>query len=68
MSLKTFHIFFIVVSTLFLFGYGAWNVTMYQSGGSLSPVAYAGASFLAGAGLVVYGIRFLRKLKNVSYL
>ncbi len=68
MSLKTFHIFFIVVSVLFLFGFGAWNVTMYQSGGNVTMVAFAGISFLAGIGLVLYGIRFLRKLKKVSFL
>ena len=58
MSLKAFHIVFIVVSSLLAFSLGAWGVKT-----GLSPtVAILG--FGSGAALVCYGIWFWRKLKH----
>jgi len=68
MSLKSFHIFFIGLSVIMAFGFAAWLIDGYAR--STDPVQLAGgiASVLSGAGLILYGIRFLRKLKHVSYL
>lgn len=69
MSLKAFHIFFIVVSAIFSTGLGVWSLAhaLYRGGGPLylvlGPLCFAGA-----IALIVYGQRFLRKMKDVSYL
>jgi hypothetical protein len=68
MSLKTFHIFFITISVLFVLGFGVWLLGQYASEGRNILLLSALGSFLAAAGLVWYGIRFLKKLKHVSYI
>ena len=61
MSLKAFHVFFVAVSTLLVLGLGAWSLVHGFTGLGVG-------SFVAAAVLVWYGLWFLRKLKNVSYL
>ena len=68
MSLKAFHVFFVAVSTLCALGFGAWAIGDYLRTGSGTVLAMGILSFVAAAALVVYGLWFLRKLKNVSYL
>jgi hypothetical protein len=68
MSLKAFHIFFIIVSALLAFGVAAWALLEYRGSGSFSCLAAAIGSFIAGAALIFYGVRFLKKLKNVSFV
>jgi hypothetical protein len=68
MSLKTFHIVFIVASTALCFWLGAWFILPqgHQAFAGYKPV---GVIFLlTGIGLLVYGIQFLKKLKHVSFL
>ena len=68
MSLKDFHIFFIVVSTWLCIGFGVWGTRDFNHNGNLVHLALGVGSFLASVLLVWYGIWFLRKLKNESYL
>ena len=68
MSLKAFHVFFVVVSTLLALGFGAWSVNDYSRTGQGGTLAMGIAGFVAAGALVWYGFWFLRKLKNVSYL
>ena len=68
MSLKAFHIFFIILSTLLALALGVWAVDDFNRSGSLLHLALGVGSFIASGGLVWYGIWFLRKLKNVGYL
>ena len=68
MSLKAFHIVFIVVSTLLAFGFGAWALKQYFSQRSTTDLALGIASLVLGLGLIWYGKYFLRKLKHISYL
>jgi hypothetical protein len=68
MSLKAFHITFIIVSTLMAFGFALWAFLEAQSTGSASATAAGAGGVLAGIGLILYGIRFLRKLKHVSFI
>ena len=69
MSLKAFHVVFITVSSLMLFGFGAWMVQAYRGPeGATSDLVWAVGAMLAGASLLVYEGFFLKKLKNVSYL
>lgn len=69
MSLKAFHVIFITVSSLMLFGFGAWMLRAYRGAeGAPSDLVWAVAAIVAGVSLLVYEGFFLRKLKNVSYL
>lgn len=68
MSLKTFHIVFIALSVLSLFGFGVWLLLAGVVTSSELRFGGAVASFIAGAGLVEYGRRFLRKFKQLSYM
>lgn len=68
MSLKAFHVFFVVVSTLCALGFGAWSVLDYQRTGSSGTLLLGIAGFVAAGALVWYGFWFLRKLKDVRFL
>ncbi len=68
MSLKAFHIVFIVLSTLLALAFGVWAVDDFGRSGSRLHLALGVGSFIASGALVWYGIWFLRKLKHVSYL
>jgi hypothetical protein len=69
MSLKAFHIVFVIASTLLTFGFGAWAIKQYASGNATGGILALGiASILLGFGLIAYGRYVLRKLKNISYL
>jgi len=63
MSLKGFHIVFIIFSTLLALGIGAWCVWVDLVEGA--PIYLAGAicSFVVAVALVVYGVWFYRKMK-----
>ena len=69
MSLKAFHIFFIAVAAIFSTGLGVWSLAhgLYRSGGPLYLVL-GPSCFLGSIALIVYGRRFLEKMKDVSYL
>ena len=63
MSLKGFHIVFIIFSTLLALGIGVWCVWVDLVEGA--PIYLAGAicSFVVAVALVVYGVWFYRKMK-----
>jgi len=68
MSLRGFHIVFIVFSTLLALGTGAWCIWVDLVEGA--PVFLAGAvgSLLAAIGLIVYGVWFYRKMKRLRLI
>jgi hypothetical protein len=68
MSLRGFHIVFIVFSTLLALGTGAWCIWVDLVEGA--PVFLAGAvgSFVAAIGLIVYGVWFYRKMKRLRLI
>ncbi len=68
MSLKAFHIAFITLSSLMCFGCGAWGLAQYVRSSDVGHLLFAMAGLLGGIGLIIYGIRFLRKLKDISFL
>jgi hypothetical protein len=69
MSLKAFHLVFIVASILLAVGFGVWSLLNYFSPvGSAWDLAMGVGSVLVAIGLVVYEKFFLKKFKNVSYL
>lgn len=68
MSLKAFHVVFIIASILLAFGFAAWAWVNYSAEGQGSLLYYGIGSSVVGVGLVGYFAYVLRKLKNVSYL
>jgi hypothetical protein len=61
MSLKAFHLVFVTLLTTLSFGCAAWAFAMGK------PV-FGALGIAAGILVIVYGIYFLRKLKNMSFL
>lgn len=68
MSLKSFHLVFIGLSILLALGFGVWEIREYAEDGGGGRLIAALLSFAVGAGLIVYGVRFIRKLKHIGYL
>lgn len=68
MSLKAFHLVFIVASIALAFGFGAWLVKNFFNEGGVLNLVFAAIAFGAGVGLIFYERYFLKKTKNVSYL
>ena len=68
MSLKAFHIFFIAVSVLLAFGFGGWSLVRYADAAPVLYLVMGVLSLIAGVLLILYGIRFLRKLRHVGLL
>jgi hypothetical protein len=68
MSLKAFHLIFIVASITLAFGFGAWLASAYFKGEGVINLILALASFGVGVGLIFYERYFLKKTKNISYL
>jgi hypothetical protein len=68
MSLKAFHLIFIIASIVLAVGFGIWSaVAFFQAGGVINLIV-ALVSFGAAVGLVFYERYFLKKTKNISYL
>jgi hypothetical protein len=61
MSLKAFHLIFVTLLTSLSFGCAAWA---FQAGNTFWGVA----GVVVGVFVIIYGIYFLKKLKNISYL
>lgn len=68
MTLKAFHIVFIVFATMLALGIGAYCVWVNLVVGE--PIYRAGAiwSFLAAIALFIYGIWFYRKMKKARLI
>ena len=68
MSLKAFHIFFIVVSIALCVGFGVWATQDFARSGSWVNLSLGVGSFIGSILLACYGVWFLRKLTGVGYL
>ncbi len=68
MSLKAFHIVFIVFSMALTFGLGVWATRDFAQTGSWGHLSLGVGSFIGSVVLAWYGVWFLRKLKHLSYL
>jgi len=68
MSLKAFHIVFIVASILLAFGFAAWAFMNGGEEGGSSLKSYGIGSAVVGAALIAYAVYVLKKLRHVSYL
>ena len=68
MSLKGFHIVFIIFSTLLAPGVGGWCVWVDLVEGAPVYLTGAIASFVCAIALVVYGVWFYRKMKRLRLI
>jgi Cu/Ag efflux pump CusA len=68
MSLKAFHVVFIVISLLLTLFFGIWGIQSYQHTGNGMHLGMAIGSLVGAVFLIWYFKWFLRKLKNESYL
>ena len=68
MSLKAFHIVFIIFTTLVALGTGVWCLWVNLVEGAPTYVAGAVASFMVAILLMVYGVWFYRKMKRLRII
>ena len=68
MSLKAFHVFFMLVSIALCAVFGLWAIAAWRHNGAPLDLAMAVLSGGGAVGLAVYLRSFLRKWKRVSYL
>jgi hypothetical protein len=66
MSLKIFHLVFIALSVLMAAVVGGWGVNRYLAGDGASGLALGLGFFVAGALLLVYGVRVVRKFREIG--
>jgi hypothetical protein len=68
MSLKAFHLVFLISSILLALGFGGWSIHQYLATGDALDLILGVVSLISGILLGVYGKYFLKKLKNIGYL
>lgn len=66
MSLKVVHVFFIACSIVLSFLVGAWGLQQYRLAHSGTGLAVAAVFYPTGVALVLYGMRFVRKIKELG--
>jgi len=68
MSLKAFHLVFIILSIMFTIMFGIWGVVNHGSSGKTAELVMGILSLMGTVGLSFYLYFFLKKFKHVSYL
>ena len=68
MSLKAFHLIFVIASILLGLGVGGWGVHEYRTQGELGALVIGVVFFAMGIALFFYGRRMLKKTKDIGYL
>jgi|TARA_B100001105_G_C22331036_1_gene416944 hypothetical protein len=68
MSLKAFHLVFIILSILFTLMFGIWGVMNHGSSGKTAELVMGILSLIGTIGLSIYLYFFLKKFKHISYL
>lgn len=66
MSLKHFHIVFIVLSVLVTLWYGFWELSMIGTGSTPGHVARAVVSLILSGGLTYYLMKVMQKFRRIS--
>ena len=66
MSLKIFHLVFIALSIVMAAMVGGWGINRYMADGSPNGLALGLGFFVAGAALMVYGVKVLRKFREIG--
>ena len=66
MSLRIFHLVFIALSVLMAALVGGWGFNRYLVDGGSSGLVLGVGFFLTGAALLVYGVKVLRKFREIG--
>jgi hypothetical protein len=66
MSLKHFHLVFILLSTVVTLWYGFWELSMIGSGSTAGHIARTGMSLILSGGLIYYLIKVIQKFRRIS--
>ena len=66
MSLKAFHLVFIILSILFSLVFGMWAVLSYGSSEKTAELVLGIISLVGTVGMSIYLFFFLKKFKHVS--
>jgi len=66
MSLKTFHLVFVVLSVLMCGWVTAWGVHEYRHHGDGGAMGLAVVCAVLGLGLVLYGVKVLAKFREIE--
>jgi hypothetical protein len=66
MSLRIFHVVFIIASVVLSLFVAVWAVREYQATHNVGALVLGGVFLLAGAAMVEYGRRWFNKLKELS--
>ena len=66
MSLRIFHVIFIIASIVLSLFVAVWAVREYQATHSAGALALGIVFVVGGAAMVVYGTRWFTKLKELS--
>ena len=68
MSLKAFHLVFIILSILFSMVFGIWAIVNYGSSEKIAELILGVVSLSGSVGMSFYLYYFLKKFKHVGYL
>ncbi len=66
MSLKAFHIVFVLSTILLCFGFGGWAIHDRVHGGGLVEFVLGLLSLAGGLAMIVYFKAVLKKLRDIS--
>ena len=65
MSIKDFHIIFIIAAIIISFGFAYWAFLQYIQLSSGSYMLTSVVSLLIGISLIIYEIKFIQKIRNI---
>ena len=68
MSLKAFHLVFLVAATLCSASFGAWSIHQYSATGAVQYALLAALGLGLAVALPIYGVWFLKKTRKVGYV
>ena len=63
MSLRTFHVIFIICSILLAIVFGSWAIRNFWNEQSYAYLFTGIGSFVTAVGLLIYEVMFIRKVK-----
>ncbi len=66
MSLRSFHIFFIVVAIIAADVFGVWAIRDYRDTHSVINLTLGVVTLVGGLAMVAYGIWFIRKMDRAN--
>ena len=66
MGLRVFHLIFIALSIMMAAVVGGWGINRYLADGGIGGLVLGVGFFLTGAALLLYGVKVLRKFREIG--